>query len=711
MVDQTRTGLTIWDTSGGQLEFEETFSDAEIIQDLDWTSTPDVQSVLAVGFPHRIVLLTQLRYDYLSARPAWTVIRDICIRDLTPHPIGDSCWLGNGSLVVGAGNQLFLYDQELDQKDPNIADLQIPYGRLSSKDMFSLVQRLNGTLPVFHPQFVTQCILSGKLELVHRLLITLHRKLKFAVKGDEIGSFLGLEMEDFYVETDVLSKSVLKEMRSSYADFTPDEESEIVDEDVASMLTENLSKITLPQLSSQEQFHLADIVECIATVSKHSRSMDFNAARYLLFFRQHMLRKTSAPSQRVAVGWREITWALHSGSQDILVDLVTRQFQGTLSWSHARESGVFLWLSDTTALRNQLEIVARNEYTGTDERNPVDCSLYYLALRKKTVLQGLWRMATWNREQASTSRLLANNFTDKRWRTAALKNAYALLGRRRFHYAAAFFILGDSLQDAANVCANQIGDIHLAVAITRAYEGDDGPVFKALLEENILPTAAETGNRWMATWAFWMLGRRDRAVRSLISPINELLDSPPGSPGGRSQSPIPIQAKSYLSNDPALVVLYQQLREKTLQTLKGASMVKPREEWDFLIRNAQLYSRMGCDLLALDLVRNWEFLKPQPPPLSRPPLPPPTSKVSFDANRPDPRVLLRRRSSLVIDDLPNPGLPSPHVGSFPSFMYSREGGKEDDGGGGGEREKPKPKPPPTVFEEPDANSLLDSFGF
>lgn len=23
----------------------------------------------------------------------------------------------------------------------------------------------------------------------------------------------------------------------------------------------------------------------------------------------------------------------------------------------------------------------------------------------------------------------------------------------------------------------------------------------------------------------------------------------------------------------------------------------------------------------------------------------------------------------------------------------------------------KPKPPPTVFEEPDANSLLDSFGF
>jgi hypothetical protein len=41
-------------------------------------------------------------------------------------------------------------------------------------------------------------------------------------------------------------------------------------------------------------------------------------------------------------------------------------------------------------------------------------------------------MATWNREQAATQRLLANNFEEPRWRTAALKNAYTLLGKRRF---------------------------------------------------------------------------------------------------------------------------------------------------------------------------------------------------------------------------------------------------------------------------------------
>ena len=65
-------------------------------------------------------------------------------------------------------------------------------------------------------------------------------------------------------------------------------------------------------------------------------------------------------------------------------------------------------------------------------KNPIDCSLYYIALRKKTVLQGLWRMAGWNREQAATQRLLANNFQEPKWKTAALKNAYALLGKRRY---------------------------------------------------------------------------------------------------------------------------------------------------------------------------------------------------------------------------------------------------------------------------------------
>lgn len=142
----------------------------------------------------------------------------------------------------------------------------------------------------------------------------------------------------------------MKELHSSYADISDDMEPLAVDEDIAAILNENLTKVVLPHLSSQEQFHLADIIECVATVEKHRRSMDDNAARYLLFFRQHMLRKGQAPSERLSISWREIVWAFHSGSQDILVDLVSRQFHGKMLWQHARESGIFMWLTDLNAL-------------------------------------------------------------------------------------------------------------------------------------------------------------------------------------------------------------------------------------------------------------------------------------------------------------------------------------------------------------------------
>lgn len=144
-------------------------------------------------------------------------------------------------------------------------------------------------------------------------------------------------------------------------------------------------------------------------------------------------------------------------------------------------------------------------------------------------------MASWNREQVATQRLLANNFDDPKWKTTALKNAYALLSKRRFgthsllflptidrfltactEYSAAFFLLADRLQDAVNVCLNQLKDLQLAIAIARVYEGDNGPVLRKLLEEEVLTIAAQEGNRWLASWAFWMLHRRDMAVRALI---------------------------------------------------------------------------------------------------------------------------------------------------------------------------------------------------
>lgn len=209
LVGQDRTHLSIWDTSDAQLEFEEHFSQEDVIRDLDWTSTPDIQSILAVGFPHKVILMSQLRYDYLDAGPSWAQIREIRTRDLTPHPIGDSCWLDNGNLVIGAGNQLFIYDKHIEASHHLVSDLRLSLTQRSYVDLFDAVGRLNGSLPVFHPQFLAQCILAGKTALVHRILMSLHRKLKFFSEGDEIDGFLDLPLEVFYRDSEVGSPSLI----------------------------------------------------------------------------------------------------------------------------------------------------------------------------------------------------------------------------------------------------------------------------------------------------------------------------------------------------------------------------------------------------------------------------------------------------------------------------------------------------------------------
>lgn len=198
VVDDQKTELTIWDTREGQLEYTDHFGDA--IKDLDWTSTPDNQSVLAVGFSHQVLLLAQLRYDYLDGGPAWRAIKEVRLADITPYPIGDSVWLSHGNLAVGAGNQLVVYDSNVNVSEEFGTDLRVSTHQSGTRELFNLVSRLNGPLPVFHPQFLSQCILAGKLPHVQRVLVSLHKHLKFYTEGDELDGFLGLSYEDFLRE-------------------------------------------------------------------------------------------------------------------------------------------------------------------------------------------------------------------------------------------------------------------------------------------------------------------------------------------------------------------------------------------------------------------------------------------------------------------------------------------------------------------------------
>ncbi len=79
--------------------------------------------------------------------------------------INDSIWLAGGSLVVGAGNQIYLFGRFLDRDTPVPSPPACAKGvQLDSdepEDIFQLVAQQNGPLWDYHPTLLAQCLLWG----------------------------------------------------------------------------------------------------------------------------------------------------------------------------------------------------------------------------------------------------------------------------------------------------------------------------------------------------------------------------------------------------------------------------------------------------------------------------------------------------------------------------------------------------------------------
>ena len=59
-----------------------------------------------------------------------------------------------------------------------------------------------------------------------------------------------------------------------------------------------------------------------------------------------------------------------------------------------------------------------------------------------------------------------NNFSEERWRKAALKNAFQLLGKQRFHHAAAFFLLAGAVRDAIEVKSFTLDRVFINIVLS-----------------------------------------------------------------------------------------------------------------------------------------------------------------------------------------------------------------------------------------------------
>lgn len=321
------------------------------------------------------------------------------------------------------------------------------------------------------------------------------------------------------------------------------------------MLSRLLTHTHLPGLSSLDQMHLLALADTVSTcnvdfaerfaidaaknaIAKENLtgipdgeavsmdSLDDCGLRFLLAMKHYnyLIRclplAQRAQFQKQGISSNNLVWAFHSESEEELLGLIPSYAKGQPKWSVLKELGVGWWIRSNIVLKRCIDKIAKAAFQ--QNQDPLDAAIYYLAMKKKNLVWGLFR----NKKDDRMTSFFANNFTENRWRKAALKNAFALLGKQRFEHAAAFFLLAGALKDAIDVCLDKLNDIQLAMVIARLYEDDTtSPHMRRLLYEEILGCDKDGQNQdmnkchpdpFLRSMALWILKDHSGSLNTLL---------------------------------------------------------------------------------------------------------------------------------------------------------------------------------------------------
>ncbi|KAI7828679.1 RAVE protein 1 C terminal-domain-containing protein [Gamsiella multidivaricata] len=586
--------LEIWGSVGGRAtgRLEMLFPGLAPIYDLDWMVTADARHNLAVAFRNTVSMYAQQRTETVTSPPIWMRFLDINIPSFINHPISAIAWLDMGTLSVGAGGTMLLYSKWLSEDymtvAPGFEDISV------APTLHQALSSMHGPLVDYHPNLLVEFFLWGKFEVVRKILFNLYHYMSYVNdSGDASAGPLPIPLE-VILKTDVAAKPMKAEhsdLFMSHDDYESADENKFLDDRTAQEMIEFLTRVPLTGLSKSAQLLLSAFIEGFEKIDKQHGSIDDSGLRFLLAVRRfNYLSYILPPNQRPSMlSYRDITWGYHSESQDLLLDFCSNLLKTPMNWTEAKSLGIFLWMRKKETMNKQMEIIARNQYMGKDDKDPVACTLFYIAMRKKKLLVGLWRTSHGHPEQGKMVTFLSNDFEQDRWRTAALKNAFALLGKQRFAYAAAFFLLANRLQDAVNVCVKNLNDFQLAIAICRVYEPEErGPVLRQLLQDLVKTTT----DPWLLSLFYSMLGQPLNAIQVTLR------DEP------SSAAPDSATARSH--RDPSLLILYRHLRKTT----PNASIYEGDEEFSAVVRAAEAYEHYGCPLLSLVILKHWGYVMP-----------------------------------------------------------------------------------------------------
>ncbi|XP_053178491.1 dmX-like protein 2 isoform X3 [Scomber japonicus] len=396
----------------------------------------------------------------------------------------------------------------------------------------------------------------------------------------------------------------------------------------AQVLSSHLMHSSLPGLTRLEQMFLVALADTVATTSAEVTSstdkqytggeaLDECGLRYLLAMRLHTCLLTSLPPlyrmQLLHQGLStcHFAWAFHSEAEEELLNMIPAMQRGDPQWSELRAVGVGWWIRNINTLRKMVEKLGKAAFQRHND--PLDAALFYLAMKKKAVLWGLFR----SQHDEKMTQFFKNNFTEDRWRKAALKNAFSLLGKQRFEQSAAFFLLAGSLKDAIEVLMEKMDDLQLAMIVARLYEADfeNSSTCQGLLYEKVLGCNRDGSgyhcsrlhpDPFLRSIAYWIMKDYTRALDTLLERIPKEDDENPDVMV-KSCNPVVFSFYNYLRTHPLIIRRHFANPEGTATTVGLTAEKSSADEINLIERKlffttANAHFKVGCPVLALEVL-------------------------------------------------------------------------------------------------------------
>ncbi|KAG1697514.1 hypothetical protein DVH05_015961 [Phytophthora capsici] len=158
----------------------------------------------------------------------------------------------------------------------------------------------------------------------------------------------------------------------------------------------------------------------------------------------------------------QVAWGALS---DFQPELLQECFPATtMNWKEMRRLRIPFWLKSSAKLIQFTEKVAQAEFA--ENRDPFAVAVFYVLLGKTRLLASLFKMAN----ESRISELLSNNFSEMRWKNAAIKNAFVLKTKQRYELSAAFFLLSGKITEAISVAEQADETLVLSFLIARVSE-------------------------------------------------------------------------------------------------------------------------------------------------------------------------------------------------------------------------------------------------